>query len=66
MCWGEVLGKIIREIIGTEAPVYVELVLLDTIINPVVPPVNCFRLLLFDNIVRDSCSALIVGLDGRR
>jgi hypothetical protein len=63
MGWGVVFGEVIGEIVFTGAPVNDELVLLDSIADPVESHVNCFGSALFDCFVDNASGTSIVGLD---
>ena len=60
---GVVLGKIIGKICGARAPVYIELVLLDTILNPIETHVHGSGLTLFHGFVGKAYSGGVVNFN---
>ena len=58
-----VLGEVVCQVIGSFLPEYLELLLCNTISNPVESHVDCFGALLFYCSVGYAFGALIVGDD---
>ena len=60
----KVFGKVVNIVVGTMVPVDAELALADTIADPVEAHVNGFGAALFDCVIDDSFSHLVVSFDG--
>ena len=56
-------GVVISKVLDARFPMYVELVLSNTVTDPVKTHINCFRPALFDGIVDDTGGAGIVDLN---
>ncbi len=60
---GMMLGEVISQVVRALFPVDAELALADPISNPVEAHVDGFRAALFDAVIDDAVSYLVVGLD---
>jgi hypothetical protein len=64
MGWGMVLGEVVGEIVFTGRPMNYELVLLDSVADPLKAHVDGFWATLFNRFIDDASCACIFGLDG--
>ena len=61
--WAVVLCKVVGEVGFAWGPIDIELVLFDTVAQPVKSHVDCFGLVLFDSAISDTVSGAVVSSD---
>ena len=59
-----VFGEVVGHVVTAPSPVYKELALFDSVLNPVETHVDCFGSLLFDCVVDDAGRTCVVCLNG--
>ena len=62
----EMLGEVVAKVFTSRLPVDEELVLFDTVSNPVESHVYCLGTLLLDCVIPNSSSKLVICLNGCR